>query len=95
MTFVYTWAANSRVGVNIKALIGRCLCDCCLVRLCNNGKVKPAVFPVPVCADANTSLPSKTGGIAFACIGDGVSYPFFEIARNKGSDKPKDLNDIN
>jgi hypothetical protein len=28
------------------------------------GRVNPAVFPVPVCA-ANTSLPSKIGGIAF------------------------------
>jgi hypothetical protein len=30
--------------------------------------VKPAVFPVPVCADANTSLPSKMGGIAFVVL---------------------------
>jgi hypothetical protein len=32
------------------------------------GSVNPAVFPVPVCADANTSLPSKIGGIAFAVL---------------------------
>jgi hypothetical protein len=37
------------------------------------GSVNPAVFPVPVCADANTSLPSKIGGIAFAVL-EGVVY---------------------
>jgi hypothetical protein len=59
------------------------------------GRVKPAVFPVPVCADANTSLPSKMGGIAFFCIGDGVVYPFLLMAFSKASDKPNELNDIN
>jgi hypothetical protein len=39
------------------------------------GRVNPAVFPVPVCADANTSLPSKIGGIAFAVL-ERVVYPF-------------------
>jgi hypothetical protein len=34
--------------------------------------VNPAVFPVPVCADANTSLPSKIGGIAFAVLEKGL-----------------------
>jgi hypothetical protein len=57
--------------------------------------VKPAVFPVPVWADANTSLPSKMGGIAFFCIGEGVEYPFLLMAFNKASDKPNELNDIN
>jgi hypothetical protein len=57
--------------------------------------VKPAVFPVPVCADANTSLPSKIGGIAFCCIGEGVVYPFLLMAFSKASDRPNELNDIN
>jgi hypothetical protein len=38
--------------------------------------VNPAVFPVPVCADANTSLPSKIGGIAFLLYWRRVVYPF-------------------
>ena len=75
--------------------MGLCLkcfpCD----NICNIGKVKPAVFPVPVCADANTSLPSKMGGIAFCCIGDGVVYPFLLMAFSKASDNPNELNDIN
>ena len=59
------------------------------------GKVKPAVLPVPVCAEAKTSLPSKMGGIAFCCIGEGVVYPFLLMAFNKASDNPNELNDIN
>ena len=59
------------------------------------GNVKPAVFPVPVCADAKTSLPSNIGGIAFCCIGEGVVYPFLLMALSKASDKPNELNDIN
>jgi hypothetical protein len=38
------------------------------------GRVNPAVFPVPVCADANTSLPSKIGGIAFAVLGGCIPF---------------------
>jgi hypothetical protein len=38
--------------------------------------VKPAVFPVPVCADANTSLPSKMGGIAFVVL-EKECVPFY------------------
>ncbi len=37
------------------------------------GSVKPAVFPVPVCAAARTSLPLRTGGMACAWMGEGVS----------------------
>jgi hypothetical protein len=59
------------------------------------GKVKPAVFPVPVWADASTSFPSKMGGMAFCCIGEGVVYPFLLMAFSKASDKPNELNDIN
>jgi hypothetical protein len=81
-------AANSLVGVNIKARIGLCRncwpCD----NICRIGNVKPAVFPVPVCADAKTSLPSKIGELLFCCIGDGFVYPFFLMC--KASDKPND-----
>jgi hypothetical protein len=35
-----------------------------LDKICKIGKVKPAVFPVPVCAAAITSLPCNTAGIA-------------------------------
>jgi hypothetical protein len=75
--------------------MGLCLKCCPCDNNCNIGSVKPAVFPVPVCADANTSLPSKIGGIAFCCIGEGVVYPFLLIAFNKASDKPNELNNIN
>ena len=51
-------------------------------KYCKTGRVKPAVFPVPVCADAKISLPSKIGKIAFSCIGDGLVYPFSLIAFN-------------
>jgi hypothetical protein len=36
------------------------------------GRVNPAA--VPVCADANTSLPSKIGGIAFAVLEKGCTF---------------------
>ena len=57
--------------------------------------MKPAVFPVPVCADARTSLPSNTGGIAFCCIGEGVVYPFLLMAFKSASDRPNEMNDRN
>jgi hypothetical protein len=57
------------------------------------GSVKP-LFPVPVCADANTSLPSKMGGIAFVVLEKG-GVSFFTDGFNKASDKPNELNDIN
>jgi ATP-dependent RNA helicase RhlE len=37
------------------------------------GRMNAAVFPVPVCAHASTSRPSRTCGIACACIGVGSS----------------------
>jgi hypothetical protein len=49
------------------------------------GSVNPAVFPVPVCADANTSLPSKIGGIAFLYWRRGC-VPFLLMAFNKASE---------
>jgi len=39
-----------------------------------------AVFPEPVLAWANTSLPSNANGIARSCIGVGFDQPSLEIA---------------
>ena len=71
LTLSYTCAANSLVGVKTKARIGLNLSFLVASNNCNIGSVNPAVFPVPVCAEASTSLPSKINGIAFFCIGDG------------------------
>jgi hypothetical protein len=45
-------------------------------------------------ADANTSLPSKMGGIAFVVLRR-ICVSFLLMAFNKASDKPNELNDIN
>ena len=94
LTLSCTCAANSLVGVKTNARKG--LYFACLVsdKYCNTGKVKPAVFPVPVWAEANISFPSKIGGIAFCWIGEGVVYPFSSTAFTKAADKPKSLNDM-
>jgi hypothetical protein len=47
--------------------------------------VKPAVFPVPVCADANTSFLLKLVELLFVVL-EGVVYPFLLMAFNKASD---------
>ncbi len=39
---------------------------------CSVGNINAAVLPVPVCADATTSLPARTAGIAAACTGKDV-----------------------
>ena len=52
------------------------------------GKANPAVFPVPVCADASTSFLSRIRGIAFSWMVVGDEYPFLLTAFNKGSDNP-------
>jgi hypothetical protein len=57
------------------------------------GSVNPAVFQF-LFADANTSLPSKIGGIAFCCIEKGL-WLFLLMAFNKASERPNELNDIN
>ena len=44
------------------------------------GMANAAVFPVPVCAQPNISFPTNSAGIAFACIGVGLTYPFSSIA---------------
>ncbi len=60
-----TCAASSRVGVNINARTGRFLKAGSLFKICSIGNAKPAVFPLPVCAEARTSFRSKIKGIAF------------------------------
>src|SRR5437867_5615530 len=72
---VATCTASSLVGASIRACTG----PFALI-LCNIGRPKAAVLPVPVCACPTTSLPSKTSGIAASCIGNGVSNPFSESA---------------
>ena len=72
MTFSPICAANSRVGVNIKARQRLALDDLPANKRCNIGNVKPAVLPVPVWAAAITSRPVIIAGIASACTGDGV-----------------------
>ena len=65
-------SASSRVGVSISARMPpRGLF---VIRL-STGSENAAVFPVPVCAQPSTSLPSSAGGMAFSCMGDGVTYP--------------------
>ncbi|HEY9117280.1 MAG TPA: hypothetical protein VIN11_05605, partial [Roseivirga sp.] len=53
------------------------------------------VLPVPVWADAITSLRFKICGMAFSCITDGVVYPFLLTACSRDLDNPRDSNDIN
>jgi hypothetical protein len=53
------------------------------------GRVNPAVF----LADANTSLPSKIGGIAFAVLEKGL-YTLLMAFIIKHQ-RPNELNDIN
>ena len=65
LIFSCTCAANSLVGVKTKARKGPFFCCLVSVKYCKTGNVNPAVFPVPVCADAKTSLPSKIIGIVF------------------------------
>ena len=67
--------ANSRVGVTTNVLM-------CFVFLFEPtilwikliiGMAKAPVFPVPVCAQATKSNPSKTAGMACSWIGVGLS----------------------
>jgi len=51
-----TCAASSRVGVKMSALTGCFFAGCLRERSSSSGKVKPAVFPVPVCAPAKISF---------------------------------------
>ncbi len=67
---VVIWVANSRVGVKINTrglvLVMRTLTQC------RAGNTNAAVLPVPVCAQATTSLPAKMFGIALAWTGVGL-----------------------
>lgn len=48
------------------------------------GTANAAVLPEPVRARTNTSLPSKSRGIAFSCIKVGVCHPNLAMAyKNK------------
>ena len=57
-----------------------------------SGNRKAAVFPVPVWADAMTSLPSNTRGITWSCTGVASSSPDASIPSNKRLSK---LNSVN
>ena len=41
---------------------------------------KAAVFPDPVLALANISLPSRAKGMALSCMGVGLDHPSLDIA---------------
>ena len=43
------------------------------------GNRKAAVLPVPVCAEAMISRPSRIGGMTASCTGVAVSYPDAEM----------------
>ena len=64
--------ASSRVGSRISACAAGAACG----RFCSISTIgirKPSVLPVPVCAVASTSRPSRAGGMQPACTGVGVS----------------------
>src|SRR6185437_6682836 len=69
----WTWSASSRVGVRIRAEtpVGRSPRE----RSSKIGRRNARVLPVPVCAVATTSRPSRAGGIACACTGVGWTNP--------------------
>ena len=71
-----TCAANSLVGVNIKALFFGFL-----IRWVIKGIEKAIVFPVPVCAVPRISWPFKAKGIACAWIG--VAESNFNLFNDK------------
>ncbi len=61
-----TCIASSRVGSRMSAL-ATLVCDFCSCSMM--GMRKLSVLPVPVCAVANTSRPSRAGGMAPTCTG--------------------------
>ena len=76
---------NSRVGHTINACGKRCSAS----KICNNGKPKAAVLPVPVCAKPIKSLvPESNTGIAFSCISVGFTYPNSDVACTILASKP-------
>ena len=90
-----TWDANSLVGVTINAFNSwKFLFSWLLDKISKIGRVKHAVFPVPVCAAAITSLCFIIDDIANSWIGVGSLYPFCWSALRIGSLKPMFLKDI-
>ena len=73
LTFSATWSASSRVGASTRARTGwragDMLAFSCRNIFCSNGRVKAAVFPVPVWAAPMMSRPANTRGMALAWIG--------------------------
>jgi hypothetical protein len=64
-----TCIASSRVGTSTSAEIPRVLC---FASFSITGIRNASVFPVPVCAVAIKSFPSRACGIAAACTGVGT-----------------------
>ena len=69
--FSATCKASSRVGSRIRLRGIRALARE-PARISSIGNVKPAVLPVPVCAQPSTSRPISTNGIACSCTGVGI-----------------------
>src|SRR5215213_5592535 len=76
--------ASSRVGVSTRA----CTPLPAGPSLSRMGRAKAAVLPVPVCAWPTTSRPSRSSGMVFCWMGEGVSYPTSAIAFSNGSPRP-------
>src|ERR1035437_8466677 len=66
--------ASSRVGLRITALTPVSMG--CFSSDSSRGSTKASVLPVPVCAVATTSRPSRAGGIDSDCTGVGVTKLF-------------------
>ena len=83
---------SSRVGLSTMA----CVCRCVGSMRCSKGMPKAAVFPVPVCAKAITSLPCPSRyGITSSCTGMGCSKPSSVMARRISSFTPNSSNVFN
>ena len=72
VTLSWICAASSRVGVTMRARQRLGWARRPSLKRCRIGRVKPAVFPVPVCAAAMTSCPCITAGMDCAWMGVGV-----------------------
>src|SRR5271165_3068970 len=66
------WMASSLVGLRITALTPPAGF---LARIWSIGTTNARVLPVPVCAVATMSRPSRAGGMDCACTGVGVTKP--------------------
>ena len=88
-----TCAASSRVGVRMSARGFRAFFGLAF-NICRIGRAKAAVFPVPVCAPAITSRPSRIGGIDCDWIGVAILYPRAVIAWSSSGVRPNFLKDM-